>query len=402
MTIAAVLAALAALGGHAFIWIGLVNRLHAAGLPRRTIKLGTLAMFLCAALMPLGIRYWWPYYTVLCWAAAATTLLRLICLRCLLLRRPPLVRFHGRRPADIRLDPAADGECVNHVLTRLPLNEFLRPEVSEWTLEVPRLPPALDGLRIVHVSDVHLTGRVGKAYFREVVRISNELQPDLTAVTGDLVDNPACLDWLPDTLGRLTARHGVYFILGNHDLRIGDPERVRRPLRECGLVDLGGREQQIEIGGHPVLLAGNERPWFDGRVRAGTHQSHGADDRCVQARTLRIALAHCPDQLPWARRWDADLMLAGHTHGGQIRIPPLGAIFSPTRHGVKYASGVFYAPPTILHVSRGISGDTPVRWNCPPEITCLRLRTSPDYSPGLVVAGSNQSCELHDSAPSQQ
>ena len=67
-------------------------------------------------------------------------------------------------------------------------------------------------------------------------------------------------------------------------------------------------------------------------------------------------------------------MLAGHTHGGQIRIPPLGAIFSPTWRGVRYVSGIFYAPPTILHVTRGVSGDVPVRWNCPPEIALLRLR----------------------------
>jgi uncharacterized protein len=374
MTYAAVLVALL---GHAFLWIGLVNRLHAVGVRRSIIKLGTLPLFLCAATIPLGVGRWWWAYTILCWVVAATTLLRLVYLRCFLLRTPSLVRFHGRRLADIRLDSAADGEPSHHFLTRLPLNEVLRPEVSQWTLDVPRLDPALDGLRIVHLSDLHFTGRLGNAYFREVVRISNELQPDLMAVTGDLVDNPACLDWIADTLGRLTARHGVYFILGNHDLRVGDPERVRRPLRECGLVDLGGREQQIMIGGHPVLLAGNERPWIaDGRVRDGrvreTHQRDGAESGCVP-RTLRIALAHCPDQLRWAQTWDADLMLAGHTHGGQIRIPPLGAILSPTRHGVKYISGVFYSPPTILHVSRGVSGDIPARWNCPPEITCLRL-----------------------------
>ena len=69
-------------------------------------------------------------------------------------------------------------------------------------------------------------------------------------------------------------------------------------------------------------------------------------------------------------------MLAGHTHGGQIRIPPLGAILSPTAKGVKYISGVFYVPPTILHVTRGVSGDIPVRWNCRPEIAHLRLRMS--------------------------
>ena len=157
---------------------------------------------------------------------------------------------------------AGAGENSHHFLARLPLNEILRLEVSEWMLDVPRLPPALDGLSIVHLSDFHFTGRVGKAYFREVVRISNELQPDLVALTGDIVDKPACLDWIADTLGRLAARHGVYFILGNHDLRLGDVGRVRRTLEQSGLVDLGGQQRRIEIDGHPVLLAGNERPWI--------------------------------------------------------------------------------------------------------------------------------------------
>jgi len=89
---------------------------------------------------------------------------------------------------------------------------------------------------------------------------------------------------------------------------------------------------------------------------------------------LRIVLAHTPDQFAWARAQNADLMLAGHTHGGQICIPPLGAIFSPTAAGVRYISGIFYAPPTVLHVSRGLSGDIPIRWNCRPEISRLRLR----------------------------
>ena len=79
-------------------------------------------------------------------------------------------------------------ENSHHLLARLPLNEILRLDVTDWTLDVPRLAPALDGLSIVHLSDFHFTGRVGKAFFREVVRTSNELQPDLVALTGDLVD----------------------------------------------------------------------------------------------------------------------------------------------------------------------------------------------------------------------
>jgi uncharacterized protein len=384
---------LAALLGHAFLWIGLVNRLHAVGVRRWIIKLGTVALFVCAAAIPIAIGGWWRPYTIVCWTVAATTLLRLVWLRGYLLRMPPIVRFHGRRSASIDLGgtgilpvaeshgqdaratrDSAGGGNSHHFLARLPYNEILRLDVSDWTLDVPRMAAPLDGLSVVHLSDFHFTGRVGKAFFREVVRISNQLQPDLVAVTGDIVDTPACLDWIADTLGRLTARHGVYFILGNHDRRTGDVGRVRRTLEQSGLVDLGGRQRQIDISGCSVLLAGNERPWIDQEDR------HSCLSPSADADALRIALAHCPDQLRWARAWNADLMLAGHTHGGQIRIPPLGAIFSPTRHGVKYVSGVFYSPPTILHVSRGVSGDVPLRWNCPPEIACLRLRSGQSHS----------------------
>lgn len=382
--------------GHAFLWIGLVNRLHALGIPRRIIKLATLLCFLCAALIPVGMGWWKMVenadtdvgvlagaYVVGCEVVAAVTLLRLVWLQ-IARRTPSLVRFRGRRRADINLAAAAanPGELAHHWLTRLPLNEILQLETTQWVLDVPRLVPALDGLSVVHLSDFHILGRVGKAFFREVVRTSNELQPDLVCITGDIMERAACLDWIPDTLGQLSARYGVFFILGNHDRKVY-AGRLRRTLTESGLVDLGGCSHSIQIQGAPVELIGNERPWFDGwgssvgRLKRTSRPSQ-ADDALHAPYSLRIVLAHSPDQLAWARAQDADLMLAGHTHGGQIRIPPLGAIFSPTASGVRYISGIFHVRPTILHVSRGLSGDVPVRWNCPPEIAHLRLRAGPN------------------------
>jgi hypothetical protein len=383
---------LLALLGHAFFWIGLVNRLHALGIRRWIINLATATCFLFAAMIPIGIAGWlytksperltiasWrsaadridpnrfiKVYAIACWTVASATLLRLVWLRCFV-RTPPLVRFHGKRRAKINPRSAEFGadEISHHLFTRLPLNEILRLDVTDWTLDVPRLAPALDGLSIVHLSDFHFTGRVGKAYFREVVRTSNELQPDLVALTGDLVESAACLDWIPHTLGRLSARYGVFFVLGNHDLLTRDIPRLRRMLEQSGLIDLGGRQRQIEINGQPVLLMGNELPWI-------THEP-AACGFAGAAPPLRIVLAHTPDRLGWACAQDADLMLAGHTHGGQIRIPPLGAIFSPSAWGVRHISGIYYSPPTILHVTRGVSGDTPLRWNCPPEIARLKL-----------------------------
>jgi hypothetical protein len=379
-----------ALLGHVFLWIGLVNRLHAIGIRRWIIKLVTAACFACMAALP-ATAWWigvegeflpgrWPRhpgslavlgYLVACWIAAAATLLRLIHYR--ILRRPPrVVSFHRRRPLHVAPVEAAGtaDKRPHHFLTRLPGNQILGLELSEWILDVPRLGAALDGLSIVHLSDLHFTGRVGKSYFREVMNLCNELDPDLVAITGDLVDDSECIAWIPDTLGRLAARHGVCYVLGNHDIRV-DLGRLRGALIASGLIDLGGRWLQMDVRGEPVILAGNELPWIGPAADMTT-----CPPRVSGRGPLRIVLSHSPDQLPWARANDADLMLAGHTHGGQIRIPPLGAIFSPTFEGVKYISGVFHEPPTILHVSRGISGDVPVRLNCPPEMALLKLRTA--------------------------
>lgn len=380
---------LLALLGHAFFWIGLINRLHAVGMRRRVINCITLLLCLCAAAIPLAAAAWFYAnglerlapaifaYSIACWIVAAITLFRLVWFL-FLYRTPSVVRFHGRRRVGISLESAAiaSEEKTHNIMVHLPLNEILRPDLTEWTLDVPRLAPALDGLSIVHLSDFHFTGRVGKAYFREVVRISNELQPDLIALTGDLVDSPAYLDWIPDTFGELNARYGVYFVLGNHDLRTRDVPRERRMLEQCGLINLGGQTRRIEINGQSILLMGDERPWLKEENSSATLAGCGAD----AAAPLRIVLSHSPDRLAWARAQSVDLMLAGHTHGGQICIPPLGPICSPSAWGVKHISGIYYSPPTILHITRGVSCDTPIRWRCPPEITRLILRADRSLS----------------------
>jgi hypothetical protein len=330
----------------------------------------------------LGAVIW--CYAALCIVVAPVTLLRLLILR-ILQRRPRIVRLHWRQPIelDLRGGPSGDGEARHHWLTRLPQNEILRLNVTRWAIDVPRLTPALDGLSIAHLSDFHFTGHVGQGYFQEVVRAANELRPDLVALTGDYVDRRQCLEWIADTLGGLAARYGVFFVLGNHDLRV-DSDRVRGLLGQNGFVDLGGREHRIDVRGVPVLLAGSEVPWFGrrephfgrppGRKESPPRQTSEPEGKNELAAPLRIALAHSPDQLAWARRWNADLLLVGHTHGGQICIPPLGPIFSPSLCGVKHHSGIYHLPPTILHVTRGISGDIPVRWNCKPEVSLIMLR----------------------------
>jgi len=385
---------LLALFGHVFLWVGMVNRVHALAVPYRVGHAFSLSGLFCAIALPVAFACWlhstdfalvdrfdWRQlgrvgpllaasYLAVCWVAAAVTLgawgWRVT------LRRPPhLLRFVRTRRLELADDSrlVTSKEQAHHFLVHLPGNEILKLDVTERAIDVPRLAPALDTLSIVHLSDFHFTGLVGKSFFREVVRRSNEMQPDLLAVTGDVIDHSDCIDWIPDTLGKLESRYGVYYVLGNHDIR-HDVDRLRKVLSDSGLVDLGGRWVQIEVGGEPIVLAGNELPWI-----APAADMRGCPRRTPGGGPLRIVLSHSPDQLHWAQAQDADLLLAGHTHGGQIRLPLIGAVVSASRLGVNFDSGIFYAPPTIMHISRGISGELPVRLNCPPEVARLVLRS---------------------------
>jgi hypothetical protein len=397
---------LLAVAGHVSLWVAVINRLHATSVAGRRRTLVTLAGFAGLLSVPLACAAFFFHaglpalrlqgasplvlaglgYSSLCWLALALATAGWIRRR--LLGRPPeLLRYYRAqvfRPGkgDRHLLPERPFGCFaqkvpvpfsrpqdkHHFLARLPGNQILDLDLSELALELPRLPAALDGLSLVHLADLHFTGRVGKSYFLEVVRLANQLQPDLVCVTGDLIDNRDCADWLAEILGRLEARFGVYFVLGNHDLEFGGP-LIRRLLTAAGLIDLGSRWIEVPIRGQRVLLAGNELPWFPPAADLSQAPPPPPDG------PPRIVLAHSPDRIAWARSADVDLLLAGHTHGGQIRLPLLGPIFAPSRWGVRYASGLFYAAPTAMHVSRGLSAEFPVRIGCPPELAHLVLRS---------------------------
>jgi len=261
------------------------------------------------------------------------------------------------------------GSSSTRVANNIPGNQILKLEVTQKTLFLPCLPEDLDGLTITHISDLHLKGHMEIDFYREIVVAANDLNSEMMVVTGDLFDKDKCFAWTESIFAQLSADSGVYFILGNHELRLKDIPKARKILIEAGLIDVGGRHQSMMVRNTPVILLGNEMPWHPPQVDART-----IDDSQFSERPFKIALSHSPDQIQWARHAEIDLMLSGHNHGGQIRLPYLGAIVSPSDYGTRYASGVFYEEPTLLHVSRGVSGTNPLRINCPPEITQLILK----------------------------
>jgi predicted MPP superfamily phosphohydrolase len=241
---------------------------------------------------------------------------------------------------------------------------WVRLRVREVVL--PGLPAALDGLRIAHLSDFHLgvPSRGRRAAARAVDWVV-ERQPDLVAVTGDLLSRPRGEDELLALLARLPH---PYVVLGNHDYAISrDP--FSRPV-ELGRLEHGtlllDNAEVVELRGRRVEIAGvDPRSWLE-KKRSEFEDPH-AD--------LRILLCHFPralDTVP-AGRWD--LILAGHLHAGQIVLPYGFGKLLLAHPGARYPEGVFVREGTTMHVSPGL-GTTfvPFRFFARPEATELVLR----------------------------
>ena len=263
-----------------------------------------------------------------------------------------------------RLGYRPTGKGPYGFLTQLPRNEIFQVEVSEKEVCLPRLPRSWDGLSLLHLTDLHFSGAITRAYFDHVMDLSEQLGPDLIVFTGDLLDDQRLTEWLPSTLGRLQAPLGRYFVLGNHDWYL-QPELTRKAFRQIGWTDVAGECVAFNHRDKSLAIGGSERPWMGGHPDFSS-SPEGA---------FRLLLSHTPDNIPWARSQCVDLMLAGHNHGGQIAFPFVGPVFAPSRYGCRYAGGTFWEDPTLLYVSRGLSGRQPLRWGCPPELTKLILRT---------------------------
>jgi len=369
--------------GHAAFWVGVVNRWHATGWPRWVVKSVTLVFYaaLTAPFVWLAVQLTFPDWLGAPqwrWQLSPATVYLALCAiygvvhlgRWLATRLRPHVHPHTVIVAtprvhdvEIELGMAPASGPRTYLLGRLPGNQLWKLHISAATVALDRLPSELEGLSICHWSDLHLSGRIDREYFHEVVRLTNEMKVDVLALTGDICDKAEYIDWIPELFAGVKARLGKYFVLGNHDLRTGDVGRLRDTLVSAGFADLGGRV--TAIAGGRMLLAGDERPWF--KAAPQFPDADGSDP-------LRVLLAHTPDQLGWARTQGVQLMLAGHTHGGQVRFPVVGPVLCPSWHGTRYAQGYFYEEPTLLHVSRGTASLFPLRLDCPPEITRLELR----------------------------
>lgn len=372
-------------GGHTQLIVSLINRMYAIPVHDRILDRVRHVFDAWMLLFPLGVLWFlglrgprlltggewsgvplgWKFYLLICGFGAVGTLVAVV--RWSMTRAPAVQLSNHSHFIDIekRLGYRPVGDGRYRWLTSVPGNEAFRVQVSDKIAQPPRLPRELDELSILHLSDFHFYGAIDRPFFEEVCEIAADLRPDLIVFTGDLLDRLELTEWLPSTLGRLSAPLGRYFILGNHDWYL-DADQIRAAMVNLGWTDVAGKSVTLKFRGCEFALGGTELPWM-GRHPDWNHTSR---------EQFKILLSHTPDQLPWARRQNVDLMLSGHNHGGQVVLPIIGPVFAPSRFGVRYAGGVYWQDPTLLYVSRGISGRHPLRWRCPPEVTKIILRAS--------------------------
>jgi predicted MPP superfamily phosphohydrolase len=242
-----------------------------------------------------------------------------------------------------------------------------------------RLPQALDGFTIAQISDLHFGFFLGEDHIRKVVDAANALRPDFVALTGDFVNAPyleskarllkAAHSALPcgRALAGLRPRLGLAAVLGNNDFYC-DPDIVAHHLESAGLPVLRNRALALERGGARLWIAGIDDALHEANdIPRALHS--------VGEREPVVALVHEPDIADVMCKYPIDLQLSGHSHGGQVRIPGVGAPILPGM-GRKYPIGLQRAGNMAVYTNRGI-GTTilPVRVLCPPELTLLTLRS---------------------------
>jgi uncharacterized protein len=370
--------------GHGFLMTTGLNVLYAWPLPHGVLKvtrkidilvilLGPVLFFFALDLLHGRQLLWeggtWRIYiapyVAMCWVAGfclAPIAQVLYWLR----REAPQIACHRVGTVDVARDlgykPVGRGKLRK--LALLPGNQVFQVDFVEKTLALPQLPVAWDGLTILHMTDLHLCGTPDRAFYQYVAdRAMKGGVPDLLAITGDIVDSSWHYRWVVPVLGRLRWNIDAFAILGNHD-SWRDTVLIRRRLAKVRISVLGNSWQQVKVRGQPMLVIGHEGPWF---------KPYPDMANCPN-QAFRLLLSHTPDNISWARQHAIDLVLTGHVHGGQIRIPGIGSLFVPSRYSRKYDCGTFYVKPTVMHVSRGLAGQHPLRFNCRPEVTRITLQ----------------------------
>ncbi len=248
-----------------------------------------------------------------------------------------------------------------------PFNQVGALKVHAREVRVPGLPKSFEGYRIVHVTDPHVHPTMRNEWFQGAVKAAMDLNPDLVLHGGDFVTDPGNLPKAEETLLPLSqAPDGVLTVRGNHDLW-KSPRRTARAARAAGMRLLSNEGVIVRRDHAAISIVGLEVPY----VGLGPK-----DEKELQRLPRpRVALVHTPDAFATAERLGCSLALAGHTHGGQVRIPILGATVTSSGAGPRLATGLGKLGGMQCMTSNGLGAFFPLRFFCPPEIGLIILRS---------------------------
>ena len=243
-----------------------------------------------------------------------------------------------------------------------------RLQLSEVKIPIPNLPKDLDGLRIVQVTDIHLSPFLSERELARAVDMANETRAHIGLVTGDLISRSgdpleACLR----QLSRLRAEAGMLGCLGNHEVYTGTEDYVTAQGRRIGIEFLRGQARPLRFGAATINFAGVDYQKFQSHYLAGA-------ERLIAPGAVNILLSHNPDVFPVAASKGYDLTIAGHTHGGQVDVEILHQHFNVARYFTPYVLGLYREGASSVYVSSGIGTiGVPIRLGAPPEISLIHL-----------------------------
>lgn len=250
--------------------------------------------------------------------------------------------------------------------------------------------PGTPALSVLHVSDLHLDAGDGRLVgFLRSLPERLGVVPDLVLGTGDFIENDAAIEPVVEALGALEARLGRFYVLGSHDYYLPElhtvakyfkarqgpikapraaTDELERGLRSKGWVALTNTTEIVDTRHGRIRVAGVDDPYIRRHSTAHIAREDGE--------VLAIGLVHAPDVVSEWFLAGFDLVVAGHTHGGQVRIPPFGAVVTNCNLPAQLAAGLHLIGGRWLHVSPGLGTGrfTPIRFCCPPEVTLLQLQ----------------------------
>ena len=224
-------------------------------------------------------------------------------------------------------------------------------------------------LRILHLSDLHISSYVPPSFLNAAFELGAATKPDLICLTGDYITVGESFDApsYEKALRWLSSLAPTYAVLGNHDGSVigGLPANnyVGRLLTQAGISILHNQSQFLDFGGSRLKLAGVGDHWMHEVDAKAAFSLAGASD-------LTIILNHNPDAKMFFGQFPWDLMLCGHTHGGQVRIPLIGAPYAPVKDR-RYVQGLLDFDKGQIHITRGVGNVERIRFNCRPEVSLL-------------------------------